>query len=50
MIGMMRSRCYNASNRRAREVLGWRPQVSLARSLKDTMNVLRRRSGEPELQ
>jgi dihydroflavonol-4-reductase len=50
MIGMMRSRCYNASNRRAREVLGWRPQVSLARSLKDTMNALRRRSGEPELQ
>jgi dihydroflavonol-4-reductase len=50
MIGMMRGRCYNASSRRARDMLGWRPQVTLAQSLRDTMNVLRRRSGEHELQ
>ena len=39
----MRGKRYNASNRRARDELGWAPRISLERSLADTMEALRRR-------
>ncbi len=47
MIAMMRGRRYNASNQRAKEVLGWRPAIGLAESLADTMAALRAREVAP---
>lgn len=41
VIGTVVGRRFNASNRRAREVLGWTPKVSLEDSLRDTMATLR---------
>jgi nucleoside-diphosphate-sugar epimerase len=42
-MATLRGRRWNASNRRAREVLGWAPKVSLEESLRDTMAVFRAR-------
>lgn len=46
LLATLRGRRWNASNRRAREVLGWAPKVSLEDSLRDTMAALRARRGE----
>jgi dihydroflavonol-4-reductase len=43
LMATLRGRRWNASNRRAREVLGWAPKVSLEESLRDTMAVFRAR-------
>jgi len=43
VVRMLRGRRYNASNRRARELLGWSPRIGLRESLKDTMDTLRAR-------
>lgn len=43
MLGTFRGKVWNASNRRAREVLGWRPEISLAQTLRDTIETLRAR-------
>lgn len=43
VIGTVIGKRFNASNRRAREVLGWTPKVSLEDSLRDTMAVFRAR-------
>ena len=43
LVATMRGKRYNASNRRARAELGWAPRFSLAQSLDDTMEALRRR-------
>jgi dihydroflavonol-4-reductase len=40
LVGMMRGRRYNASNHRARDLLGWRPRIGLAQSLRDTLVAL----------
>lgn len=40
-VGTVVGKRFNASNRRARELLGWAPKVSLEDSLRDTMTVLR---------
>ncbi len=42
-LATLRGKRFNASNRRAREVLGWAPKFSLEDSLRDTMAVLRAR-------
>jgi hypothetical protein len=41
LLATLRSRRWNASNRRADEVLGWRPRISLEQSLRDTMAEIR---------
>lgn len=41
MAGAMKGRIWNVSCRRIREQLGWRPQVSIEESLRDTMTELR---------
>lgn len=43
LMAMIRGRIWNASNRRAREELGWRQSVSLEQSLRDTVETLKRR-------
>lgn len=43
VIGTLRGRIWNASNRRAREVLGWRPEISLEQTLRDTIDTIRAR-------
>lgn len=43
MLGTFKGRVWNASNRRAREVLGWRPEVSLEQTLRDTIETIRAR-------
>jgi nucleoside-diphosphate-sugar epimerase len=43
LLATLRGRRWNASNRRARDVLGWAPKVSLEDSLRDTMAVFRAR-------
>ncbi|MBX3646047.1 MAG: NAD-dependent epimerase/dehydratase family protein [Rhodocyclaceae bacterium] len=47
VIGTVMGKRFNASNRRAREVLGWAPKFSLKDSLRDTMAAIhaRRASG-----
>jgi dihydroflavonol-4-reductase len=53
MIAMTRGKRFNVSSRRAAELLGWRPQVSLAQSLRDTLAALRERDAaalQPGLQ
>ncbi len=42
-LATLRGKRFNASNRRAREVLGWAPKFSLEDSLRDTMAALRTR-------
>jgi dihydroflavonol-4-reductase len=43
MIGMQRGKRYNASNRRAAELLDWRSSISLQESVADTLDTLRGR-------
>jgi nucleoside-diphosphate-sugar epimerase len=43
VIRMLRGKRYNASNRRARQLLGWSPRIGLRESLKDTMDAFRAR-------
>ncbi|MDT3678657.1 MAG: NAD-dependent epimerase/dehydratase family protein [Burkholderiaceae bacterium] len=43
MLGTFRGKVWNASNRRAREVLGWRPEISLEQTLRDTIDAMRAR-------
>ena len=43
MLGTFKGKVWNASNRRAREVLGWRPEISLEQSLRDTIETIRAR-------
>ena len=43
LLATLRGRRWNASNHRAREILGWAPKLSLEDSLRDTMTVLRAR-------
>lgn len=43
LLATLRGKRWNASNRRAREVLGWTPKISLEQSLRDTMAVFRAR-------
>jgi hypothetical protein len=40
-VGTVMGHRFNASNRRAREVLGWAPKISLEDSLRDTMAQMR---------
>jgi dihydroflavonol-4-reductase len=48
LLATLRGRRWNASNRRADEVLGWRPRISLEQSLRDTMAEIRvRRAARP---
>jgi len=53
LIASIRGRRWNASNRRARDVLGWEPRISLEQSLRDTMGEVRKhreqRAGKPKL-
>jgi dihydroflavonol-4-reductase len=53
LIAMLRGQRWNASNRRAKELLGWQPRVSLEQSLRDTMGAIRqqreRRAGKPQV-
>ena len=53
LIASIRGRRWNASNRRARDVLGWEPRISLEQSLRDTMGELRKHreqcAGKPKL-
>jgi nucleoside-diphosphate-sugar epimerase len=46
LIATLRGRRWNASNRRAREVLGWQPRIALEQSLRETMSEIRRRRAE----
>jgi dihydroflavonol-4-reductase len=43
----IRGKSFNASNRKAREVLGWAPAVSLSQSVADTMAELLSRAKKP---
>jgi len=43
LIATMKGRVFNASNRRAKEVLGWAPAISMEQTLRDTMDALRAR-------
>jgi len=47
LMATLRGKRWNASNRRAREVLGWAPKVSLEDSLRDTMAALRAKRATP---
>jgi dihydroflavonol-4-reductase len=40
MLGTFRGKVWNASNRRAREILGWRPEISLEQTLRDTIDTI----------
>jgi nucleoside-diphosphate-sugar epimerase len=42
LLATLRGRRWNASNRRANEMLGWRPRISLEQSLRDTMAEIRK--------
>lgn len=41
LIGMMKGKVFNISNRRAKEALGWQQTISLEQTLRDTMAALR---------
>lgn len=41
LIATFSGKRWNASNRRARELLGWEPRISLEQSLRDTMETIR---------
>ena len=41
LAGSLDSKIWNVSNRRAREVLGWRPAYTMEQSLRDTLATLR---------
>jgi dihydroflavonol-4-reductase len=43
LLATLRNKVWNASNRRAREVLGWAPRIGLEQSLRDTMAAIRAR-------
>ncbi|MPY89711.1 MAG: NAD-dependent epimerase/dehydratase family protein [Luteitalea sp.] len=43
LIATLRGKIWNASNERAKRELGWRQEIPLEASLRDTMNVLKRR-------
>lgn len=45
-LATLRGKRFNASNRRARELLGWAPKFSLEVSLRDTMAAIRARRAE----
>ncbi|HEY0877623.1 MAG TPA: NAD-dependent epimerase/dehydratase family protein [Zeimonas sp.] len=47
MLGTFKGKIWNASNRRAREVLGWRPEISLEQTLRDTIETIRARERAP---
>jgi dihydroflavonol-4-reductase len=51
LIATLRGRRWNASNRRAKDVLGWQPRIPLEQSLRDTMVEIRKhredRAGKP---
>jgi dihydroflavonol-4-reductase len=46
LIATLRGRRWNASNQRARKVLGWQPRIALEQSLRETMTEIRRRRAE----
>jgi dihydroflavonol-4-reductase len=46
LIATLRGRRWNASNRRARDVLGWQPRIPLEQSLRETMSEIRRHRAE----
>lgn len=41
LLGTLRGKRWSASNRRARDVLGWRQRIDLDRSLRDTLAAIR---------
>ena len=46
LIAPLRGRRWTASNRRAKELLGWQPSIPLEQSLRETMSEIRRRRAE----
>lgn len=47
LLATVRGKVWNASNRRAKDVLGWRQTVSLEQSLRDTMEAISSRAAIP---
>ena len=45
-LAMMKGKIWNVSNQRAKEVLGWRPTITLEQTLRDTMVAINARDGD----